>query len=95
MGSKSDAVIREFQERSGITPATGQYAKDLRAIQEAAFQLIKVIELEQSGIRDGNGYWHGSDVMGGITGEMAALCERLYERPKPVSQVADDDEVPF
>jgi hypothetical protein len=95
MGSRSDADIREFQKRCGITPATGQYAEDLRAIQEAAFQLIKVIELEHSGIRDGDGHWHGSDVMGHITGEMVALFERLYERPKPISQVAADDDIQF
>ena len=33
-----------------------------------------VIELERSGIRDGDGCWHGSDAMGGIVREMAELC---------------------
>lgn len=38
--------------------------------------MIKVIELERSGIRDGDGYWHGGDVIGHMTGDLVDLCRR-------------------
>ena len=59
MGSWTDANLRAFQEETGVEPATGQRREDLEKIQQMAFELIKVIELEKSGICDGDGYWHG------------------------------------
>jgi hypothetical protein len=78
-------------------------------MSNAAFELIKVIELEISGIRDGNGYWNGSDAMGGaLTRLMTAVrdyddvlaLERLGwedEMRKRAAQVATDpdQECPF
>lgn len=43
----------------GIEPATGERAKVLRDLSALCFDVIKIIELERSGIRDGDGYWHG------------------------------------
>jgi hypothetical protein len=48
-------------------------------MSDMAFALIKVIELERSGIRDGDGFWSGSDPMGGIARDLASLIEE-YER---------------
>ena len=61
MGSRTDANIAAWQEQSGIKPATGKRAELLSKLSNAAFETIKLIELERSGIRDGDGYWHGSD----------------------------------
>jgi len=80
MGQLTDFKIRAWQERAGITPATGQYAKDLEEISQAAFELIKVIEMERSGIRDGDGYWHGSDVLHGSMKRIVQLFERETDR---------------
>lgn len=77
MGSLTDARIACWQEKSGIKPATGNRAELLRRISNAAFDAIKVIELELSGIRDGDGYWHGSDVILYTIDGLAGLCGDL------------------
>jgi hypothetical protein len=76
MGSMTDAQIAAWQKATGITPATGDRAKLLEAMSQAAFELIRTIELERSGIRDGDGWWHGSDVMGHAAGDIGELYER-------------------
>src|SRR5262245_5704743 len=66
--------IAAWQNKAGIKPATGREAELLRKMSNAAFELIKLIELERSGIRDGDGEWHDdSDVMGSVTRELKAL----------------------
>jgi hypothetical protein len=60
----------------------------LEDLSQAAFQIIKVVELERSGIRDGDGYWHGGDVMGGLTCHVTAAHQRWMKaeaasRPAP------------
>jgi hypothetical protein len=46
----------------------------LEKISQKAFELIKIIELER--IRDGDGYWDGSDVIGGTFNHMTGLFAR-------------------
>ena len=46
------------RRKADIEPATGDYAKALNQLSEAAYKAIKIIELERSGIRDGDGFWH-------------------------------------
>jgi hypothetical protein len=47
-------------------------------VAEAAYDLIQISELERSGIREGDGYWHGSDAMRGYCGELIAYCTQCY-----------------
>jgi hypothetical protein len=61
MGQMTDARIAAWQAKAGIEPATGNRAKILSELSDACFEAIKIIELERSGIRDGDGYWHGGD----------------------------------
>jgi hypothetical protein len=76
MGQMRNMAIAAWQERAGIKEATGARRELLEELSQAAFELIKVIELERSGIRDGDGCWSGSDAMGGQVREMADLCAR-------------------
>jgi hypothetical protein len=101
MGALTDAKIRAWQEACGIEPATGMRAKILERMSEAAYGLIKVIELERSGIRDGDGYWHGSGVMDHATDDLVELIE-AYRRQVcgeldhlPSALVADVSPIPF
>ena len=48
-------------------------AELLEKMSNAAFDLIKIIELERSGIRDGDGHWSGTDVMGHTTRELVSI----------------------
>ena len=66
MGQMTDATIAAWQETHGIKPATGARAEKLRKLSRQAYELIRIIELEMSGIRDGDGHWHGSDPLDGI-----------------------------
>ena len=74
MGQIRDAEIRAWQARAGLSEASGDRAELLRRMSDKAVALIRVIELERSGILDGDGHWSGSDAMGGTAIEMAALC---------------------
>jgi hypothetical protein len=79
MGSVTDANIAAFQKATGIRPATGAQAKLLEELSQAAFQLIKIVELERPGIREGDGCWHGCDVMEHAVKDIAGLYARLRE----------------
>jgi hypothetical protein len=79
MGSRTDADIAAWQKAARIEPAAGEHLEALNRLSNAAFEAIKIIELEKSGIRDGDGYWHGSDVIGGMTRDLISLCERLVQ----------------
>ena len=79
MGTRTDASIAAWQEQSGIKPATGKRAELLNKLSQAAFEAIKIIELELSGVRDGDGYWHGSDAIGYTIDELSRLCRLTTE----------------
>jgi hypothetical protein len=79
MGMITKANIEAWQKAAGIEPATGKRAKVLGKMSDAAFELIKIIELERSGIRDGDGYWHGSDAMGDVAQDLVSTI-KAYER---------------
>jgi hypothetical protein len=77
MGQQRNAAIAAWQKNAGLQENLNPL---LTEISNAAFELIKVIELEKSGIRDGDGGWSGSDVMGHVMTEMAAMCERYMRQ---------------
>jgi hypothetical protein len=81
MGQRTDAAIATWQAKAGIKPAAGERARVLDDLSKACFEAIKIIELERSGIRDGDGYWHGSDVIGHMARELIELCSALTPRP--------------
>ena len=86
--SATEAKIAAWQKAVGIEPAKGGHADILEALSKAAFEAIKVIELERSGIRDGDGCWHGGIdtvgkkgvlLLGRFTEGRIAVLERLRE----------------
>jgi hypothetical protein len=80
MGMMTEARIEAWQKAAGIRPATGRQAELLRKMSDAAFELIKVIELHRSGICDGDGCWHGSDVMGGTALDLVHIINEYLGR---------------
>jgi len=76
MALLTDSMIRDFQARTGIQAPPHRECAILRAMQAEAFELIKAAELEISGIRDGDGLWHGSDASNIGAKES---CERLMD----------------
>jgi hypothetical protein len=49
----------------------------LEEVSQKCFELIKLVELERSGIRDGDGCWHGGDVIGGMVTDLRELAHNL------------------
>jgi hypothetical protein len=51
----------------------------------AAFDLIKIIEMEKSGIRDAGGVWYGGDPLGGIVREIVLILDNIrnFENDRP------------
>lgn len=61
MGAYTRFRLETFAEQAGIRPAEGDRAAKLARLQQTALDLIRLLELERSGIRDGDGGWHGCD----------------------------------
>jgi len=87
MGQVTDARIRAWQEHAGLEPARGRRAQTLERMSQLAYELIKVIELERAGIRDGDGHWYGTDPVGGIVHDLveAERADLRLERHEAVS----------
>jgi hypothetical protein len=108
MGQMTDARIAAWQKAAGIKPAMGDHLEKLRDISRLACELIQVVELEISGIRDGDGYWHGSDPLQGTVLKISdrwQLSNRAKERDAkltadalqsmPHQRPGLDDEIPW
>lgn len=76
MGHMTNARLIDFADRSGIQPATGEDAERLEAMSKIAYKLIRAIERELSGIRDGDGFWHGSDPLDSLIRQLSELYAR-------------------
>ena len=80
MGMATEARTKAWQEHAGLEEASGYRLGRLRAISDRAFELIKIIELEISGIRDGDGMWHGSDPLWHTIHDITEAYKDTYER---------------
>lgn len=93
MGQLRDTVIARFQEHAGLEPTCGQRLELLQRMQQKAFELIRILELEMSGIRDGDGYWSGCDPVFETVIELGTLEHKRHEPQPTTCQLADD--LPF
>jgi hypothetical protein len=97
MSSKREARIRDWQQRAGIVPACGKRQQTLGHMSQLAFDLIKVIELERSGIRDGDGAWGSADpvaciVQALVDAERADLQVEREQRAQARGHEANDEQ---
>src|SRR5438046_10357875 len=79
MGQITDARIKEFQERAGLSRPTDKDAEVLRRMKQDAFQQIECIVLELSGIRDGDGQWHGNCPIHALVQQLSDLDNTLSQ----------------
>jgi len=81
MGIRTDAQIEIFQEevRIGINPPKGKRAQLLGKLSQRAYDLIRVIELESSGILDADGLSHGSDAFRATVEELIKEFREIEE----------------
>ena len=86
MGQMTQARIAAWQKAAGIEEATGDRAEKLRELSQLAYELIRIIELESSGIRDGDGFWHGSDPLDGKVSDISDCYQQLQPAtPQPAT----------
>ena len=97
MGSETDRKIAEFQANAGIEPATGKRCESLQAMSKLGYELIRLIELEQCGIRGGDGYWHGCDPLWHVVNDIHELYGELHKPSKAAQELrgADPGAPPF
>ncbi len=82
MGASRNYQIEKFEAETGLRAATGKRADVLRQLSDQACELVKIIELERSGIRDGDGFWGGSDPLGGTVRDLSNLFQELTKSEK-------------
>ena len=92
MGQNVDRMIQDFQRQAGIEPATEERAKILQQITETAQELIQVSTLERSGVRDGDGCWHGTDPVEVLLDKLCKLrIEWLGQSCEPSAETTSEE----
>lgn len=89
MGRYTDSQLEAFSLATGVRPAEGDHLIKLQEVQRLAFEIIKLAERELAGIRDGDGYWYGSDPLHATISDLCGLwrpnrsedAQRLPKRP--------------
>jgi hypothetical protein len=77
MGAITDYRAAVWQEKAGLSVPPATTIALWSELQELAFEAIRVAELEKSGIRDGDSFWHGADVVGATLRELEQVVARL------------------
>jgi hypothetical protein len=74
----SSILFYRDQEKTSPVPASGIHAELLTEMSQAASALIKLIELERTGVYDGFGqnFWTGFDSVLNTAQRLVALAER-------------------
>ena len=81
-GHLATAIFNVAERRQASPqPATGRHAELLEEISQRANALIRLVELERSGVCDGAGFWVGSDPILNTAQKLVTLAEqRVGER---------------
>jgi len=90
MGHIRDGAIKRFQEHAGLEPTCGQRLELLQRMQQKAFELIRILELEMSGIRDGDGKWSGCDPVFETIIELGTLEHERQETTNDMPAVSEE-----
>jgi hypothetical protein len=71
-------LLYRAEKKTGPVPASGIHAELLAEISQGASALIKIVELERSGVYDGFGqnFWVGSDSVLTTARKLVALAEQ-------------------
>jgi hypothetical protein len=75
------AAIAEWQERAGLTSPSPEQRARIQEARKAIYRVLEILTLEESGIRDGDGTWHGSNAFHAVGDTFRQLATDLYEMP--------------
>jgi hypothetical protein len=94
-----DAKIEAWQKNGGIMPAQHLHRDALDDLAAQALRLIQIVTLERSGIRDGDGFWHGSDPLAGTVDRINELLGQresgLHADAQERRSLHESDGLPF
>jgi hypothetical protein len=76
MGQNTQRPKAEWQESAGLTLPSPAEREWIAKTRDAARQLLEVLVLEESGIRDGDSKWHGSNPVGSLLAQLAEHGEQ-------------------
>src|SRR5437763_1066080 len=77
MGMRTEMAIEAWRKKAGLNAPPPAICKLWNKLQDKAVETIKIAELEKSGIRDGAGYWIGSDALRAIWNELRSAISEL------------------
>ena len=85
MGQGTNYLIKCFQEAAGIEPPVRAEREKLKRLKQLSFRLIELLVLEESGIRDGDGCWHGCGPIHETVCEIQRVWEQRVRQPDSIS----------
>ena len=89
-----DANLASFQEHTGLKPARGRRRQLIKQMQQEALNLIRLLELEISGIREDDECWAGNDPVSGTVYSLRELVQTLHGATDDMP-VEPDANIPF
>jgi hypothetical protein len=75
VGNPSETTVN-LTEQTGPRAASGRHAELLADLQNATARLTRLIELERTGVCDGDGFWIGSDAILDTARKLVNLAEQ-------------------
>ena len=75
VGNPSETTVN-LTKQTGPSAASGRHAELLVDLQNAAASLTKLVELELTGVCDGQGFWIGSDPLLDTTRKLVNIAEQ-------------------
>jgi len=74
MGQQADARLAEFRKRNGIVLPSAAEVEWIQRVRTFCQETPVFLILEESGIRDGDGFWHGTSAIAQVIGELERLA---------------------
>jgi hypothetical protein len=69
------SFVIDLSTKQGPRPAEGVHLETLEEIKQVAARLVQFVELEKSGVRDGNGSWLLRDPILEVSRRLVTLAE--------------------
>ena len=91
MGAYTNAMIDLAREAAGFELPTETQLALLQKMKRTSIELLEVLVLEEAGIRDGDGFYHGSDPIAALADQLKDLSlKRLDDTDvEPVEQLPE------
>ena len=79
MGTLTNTMIDEAREAAGFEMPTDAQLEVIAQMKRHTVDLLEALVLEEAGVCDGDGYWHGGDPIAMLAGKLDDLAQRRHE----------------